>query len=215
MSSSSNHSDQYAPAVIPADYIHIRLGVSPPPGIILTIHAVPPQFPLAATYFETLLSHRSALNPVEAECSTSSLRGLDEDVAVTSPAVLAHVVELLSGYLWRTDVPALLKEHVFHLLAQTLRCLATGDGSGVASLLPPLSPPGSPVLALLMQLQSELRRLYDEETQSWPSGSTVSGSGIGLGIGDSGRFSTYFHALMEVSLAAAEVRDPSIVTENY
>lgn len=56
-----------------------------------------------------------------------------------------------------------------------------------------------------MALQTELRKLYDRETQSWglASGST-SGSSLALSSEQS-RFSTYFHALMEVCLAVAEV----------
>lgn len=34
----------------------------------------------------------------------------------------------------------------------------------------------------------------------------MSGTGIGIGFSDKGRFSTYFHALMEVNLAVAELR---------
>lgn len=36
----------------------MRLGVSPPPGIILTIHGLPPQFLLATAYIETLLTEK-------------------------------------------------------------------------------------------------------------------------------------------------------------
>lgn len=56
-----------------------------------------------------------------------------------------------------------------------------------------------------MALQTELRKLYDREIQSWglASGST-SGSSLALSSEQS-RFSTYFHALMEVCLAVAEV----------
>lgn len=139
--------------------------------------------------------------------STSPWRNFE--TVVIPPPVLLHVTELLGGYLWRTDVPALVKEYVFHLLAQCLRMFhhsesVTSTGANVS----PLSPQLSPSLALLMQLQSELRKLYDEETKSWSTSSTVSGTGIGLGVGDCGRFTTYFHSLLEVCLAMAEVTAP-------
>lgn len=56
-----------------------------------------------------------------------------------------------------------------------------------------------------MALQTELRKLYECETQSWglASGNT-SGSSLAL-VSEQSRFSTYFHALMEVCLAVAEV----------
>ena len=129
------------------------------------------------------------------------------------PGVLHHVAELLGGYLWRTDLPALIKEFVFHLLAQTLRrmyaCDSDGNlgvgGIGGGGVLPMVSSPQlSPSLALLMLLQTELRKLYDEESKHWSSSSSSSTGGAT----DQGRFSTYFHSLLELSLAVAEVTAP-------
>ena len=226
-SSSSNQSDQYAPVIVPCDLVHVRLGVSPPPGIVVTIHAIPPQFPLTLTYIETLVSqkynfeHRQMTEqrPIEGEpCgsfssvkdpgATSPWRNFE--TVVIPPPVLLHVSELLGSYLWRTDIPAQTKEYVFHLMAQCLRMLHHSEThmTSAQTLLPPVSPQLSPSLALLMQLQSELRKLYDDETKSWSTESTPSGTGMGLGVGDSGRFTTYFHALMEVSLGVAEVTAP-------
>lgn len=64
-----------------------------------------------------------------------------------------------------------------------------------------------------MALQTELRKLYDRETQGWTAaGAGAGGSsagGIALVLGaEQSRFSTYFHALMEVCLAVAEVTLP-------
>ncbi len=235
-STSSNQSDQYAPVVIPTDLVHVKIGVAPPPGVTVTIHAIPSQLPLALTYIETLVSqkynfeHRhtnSELNKateVEA-CAISNNSSFTQswsqlkdpgalspwrnfDTVVIPPPVLLHVTEMICGYMWRSDIPALMKEMLFHLLAQCLRMLHISE-SGAGTVFPTLSPQYSPCLGVLQQLQTELRKLYDEETKNWTSGTTVSGNGIGLGCGDSGRFSTYFHALMEVSLAVAEVTPTS------
>ncbi len=51
---------------------------------------------------------------------------------------------------------------------------------GVETLLSTLSPAYSPCLALLQQLQAELRKLYDEETKHWTSATSVSGNGESL-----------------------------------
>ena len=64
-----------------------------------------------------------------------------------------------------------------------------------------------------MALQTEVRKLYDRETQGWASaGASAVGGGAGggaLALGaEQSRFSTYFHALMEVCLAVAEVTLP-------
>ncbi len=86
---------------------------------------------------------------------------------------------MLCGYMWRSDIPALMKELLFHVLAQSLRMLHLSEG-GVETLLSTLSPAYSPCLALLQQLQAELRKLYDEETKHWTSATSVSGNGESL-----------------------------------
>uniref|UniRef100_A0A8C0HHZ9 HECT domain E3 ubiquitin protein ligase 4 n=1 Tax=Chelonoidis abingdonii TaxID=106734 RepID=A0A8C0HHZ9_CHEAB len=113
----------------------------------------------------------------------------------------------LGNFLWTTDMAACVKELIFHLLGELLRKIhnleqkknPAGLSSSIALQL-------NPCLAMLMALQSELHKLYDEETQNWVSGNACGGSGVG--VADQGRFSTYFHALMEGCLAVAEVTLP-------
>lgn len=120
----------------------------------------------------------------------------------------------LGGLLWTTDLAPSIKELIFHLLAELLRKIhhleqrksPAGLSSSIALLL-------NPCLAVLMALQTELRKLYDRETQGWTAGGAGAGGsssgGIALALGaEQSRFSTYFHALMEVCLAVAEVTLP-------
>lgn len=73
---------------------------------------------------------------------------------------------------------ACVKELIFHLLAELLRKIhnleqkknPAGLSSSIALQL-------NPCLAMLMALQSELHKLYDEETQNWVSGNACGGSG--------------------------------------
>lgn len=119
-------------------------------------------------------------------------------MCLISPVGLFFAV---GNFLWTTDMAACVKELVFHLLAELLRTVhaleqrkhPVGLSSSIALQL-------NPCLAMLMALQSELHKLYDEETQSWVSGSAAP---------DQGRFSVYFHALMEGCLAVAEVTLPT------
>lgn len=114
------------------------------------------------------------------------------------------------GLLWTTDLAPCIKELAFHLLAELLRKIhqleqrrtSTGISSSIALLL-------NPCLAVLMALQTELRKLYDRETQGWAASGPGGSAGGALGLGaEQGRFSTYFHALTEVCLAVAEVTLP-------
>ncbi|XP_054551299.1 probable E3 ubiquitin-protein ligase HECTD4 isoform X4 [Talpa occidentalis] len=191
--------NQYPSVILSADKVHIKLGVSPPPGAVLVLHSLPLEFPLAMAFTEQLLSWKS-----------EDVEGKSEDEPDTIPtSVLLQVVELLGNFLWTTDMAACVKELVFHLLAELLRTVHSleqrkhpaGLSSSIALQL-------NPCLAMLMALQSELHKLYDEETQSWVSGSTCGGSGTAAAP-DQGRFSTYFHALMEGCLAVAEVTLPT------
>ncbi|XP_030623120.1 LOW QUALITY PROTEIN: probable E3 ubiquitin-protein ligase HECTD4 [Chanos chanos] len=198
--------NQYPSVIIPTDRVHIRLGVSPPPGAVLVLHSLPLEFPLALAFAEQLLSW---------SLSDSSERSDDELDTVPSSALL-QVVELLGGLLWSTDLAPCIKELTFHLLAELFRKIheleqrkgPSGLSSSIGLLL-------NPCLAVLMALQTELRKLYDREIQGWAlSGSTSStasssaGSGALVLAGEQSRFSTYFHALMEVCLAVAEVTLP-------
>ncbi|XP_041436316.1 probable E3 ubiquitin-protein ligase HECTD4 isoform X3 [Xenopus laevis] len=189
--------NQYPTAIIPTDKIHVKLGVSPTPGVVLIIHSLPVEFPLAMAFTEQLLTWKLEDSEVKSE---------DELDTVPSSALL-QVVELLGTLIWTTDLAAVIKELLFHLLAELLRKVhhleqrknPSGLSSSIALQL-------NPCLAMLMALQTELRKLYDEETQNWASGNVCGGSAPGAS--EQGRFSTYFHALMEVCLAVAEVTLP-------
>jgi E3 ubiquitin-protein ligase HECTD4 len=66
------------------------------------------------------------------------------------------VIELLCGYLWRTDVPGLLKEYMFLLLAQAVRILHYCQGHGATSLSK-LSPRFSPTQGIFQAIIKELK----------------------------------------------------------
>ncbi|XP_068767531.1 probable E3 ubiquitin-protein ligase HECTD4 isoform X4 [Struthio camelus] len=189
--------NQYPSVITPTDKVHIKLGVSPPPGAVLVLHSLPLEFPLAMAFTEQLLTWK-----------LEDGDGKSEDELDTIPAsVLLQVVEFLGNFLWTTDMAACVKELIFHLLAELLRKIhSLEQKKNPAGLSSSIALQLNPCLAMLMALQSELHKLYDEETQNWASGNACGGSGVG--VADQGRFSTYFHALMEVCLAVAEVTLP-------
>lgn len=203
-SSTSNHVEQYTPAIIPSDCIHIKVGVSPPPGIIITIHALPPQFLLSLTYIETLITEtygcgtKSCLPPKQEESPSlwdmpstqapvqpkppkpvekdpnGSLWSVDN--IIITPLVFSHMIEQVCFYLWRTDVPALVKEYIFHQLAQAVRVYHYSEG-GNGTKLPSPQPHLNVNQGLMVLLQSELKILYETETKNWETQTTPSGTG--------------------------------------
>jgi len=212
-SSTSNQVEQYTPAIIPSDCIHIKVGVSPPPGIIITIHALPPQFLLSLTYIETLITEtygcgtKSCVPPRQDESPSlwdmptshpstpllskpkpvekvekdpnGSLWNVDN--IVITPYVFSHLIEQVCIYLWRTDVPALVKEYIFHQLAQAIRVYHYSEG-GNGTRLPSPQPHLSLNQGLMVLLQSELKILYETETKGWETRTTPSGTGKALYI---------------------------------
>ncbi|XP_052243277.1 probable E3 ubiquitin-protein ligase HECTD4 isoform X2 [Dreissena polymorpha] len=240
ITSTSNQDDQYTPAIIPTDCIHVKVGVSPPPGIVITIHALPPQFLLAMTYIETLITEtygcgtKSCVPPKQEEpCSlwdmpsspqsqtqttpTKMAKSMEKepneslwnlDNIVITPPVFSHMIEQICFYLWRTDVPALIKEYVFHQLAQSVRVYHYSEGGNSCKLPSPL-PHLNVNQGLMVMLHSELKILYETETKGLDVITTPSGSGFGIGVSDQGRFSTYFHALLELNLAVGELSKPT------
>uniref|UniRef100_A0A671K5X4 Probable E3 ubiquitin-protein ligase HECTD4 n=1 Tax=Sinocyclocheilus anshuiensis TaxID=1608454 RepID=A0A671K5X4_9TELE len=197
--------NQYPSIIIPTDKVHVKLGVSPPPGAVLVLHSLPLEFPLALAFAEQLLTYTIG----------ETIDRSEDELDTVPTSVLMQVVELLGGLLWTTDIAPCIKELIFHLLAELLRKIHAFERrktpSGLSSHITLLL---NPCLTVLMVLQSELRKLYDHETQSW---GLVSGGSCTSAAGSSGalalvtersRFSTYFHALMEVCLAVAEVTLP-------
>ncbi|XP_058014322.1 probable E3 ubiquitin-protein ligase HECTD4 isoform X2 [Ahaetulla prasina] len=189
--------NQYPSVIISTDKVHIKLGVSPPPGAVLVLHSLPLEFPLAVAFAEQLLTWKQE----DGEGRS------DEEPDAIPASVFLQVVEILGNFLWTTSMAPCVKELLFHLLAELLRKIhSLEQRKSPAGLSSSIALQLNPCLAMLMALQSELHKLYDEETQSWVSGNACGGAGVGGA--DQGRFSTYFHALMEVCLAVAEVTLP-------
>uniref|UniRef100_A0A8C6YBB9 HECT domain E3 ubiquitin protein ligase 4 n=1 Tax=Naja naja TaxID=35670 RepID=A0A8C6YBB9_NAJNA len=189
--------NQYPSVIISTDKVHIKLGVSPPPGAVLVLHSLPLEFPLAVAFAEQLLAWKQEDGEGRA----------DEELDTIPASVFLQVVEILGNFLWTTSMAPCVKELLFHLLAELLRKVhSLEQRRSPAGLSSSIALQLNPCLAMLMALQSELHKLYDEETRSWVSGNA--GGGAGVGGADQGRFSTYFHALMEACLAVAEVTLP-------
>ena len=120
------------------------------------------------------------------------LQTKSNDALSITPLVLRQVAKIIGIYLWRTDIPPLLKECTFHMLAQTLRALYASESYLTASVKRIAPSP-----QLYLQLQTELYKLYDHEIKSSSTDF---------------RFSSYFQALLEVVLAAFETTSSPIVS---
>ena len=202
---SSHVVDPYPTVMLPCNKIHVKAGVSPAPNFILSIHGLPAEFPLAIAFVESLISccqevggqkvkgHPSVLlNPVP-EPKGEREEILKKPVKI-STGIYVRVLELLCGYMSKADVPAIIKEPLFLIIAQVLRLIRKDDADG-ASASPVTMIPQS-VIQDLKKFRCELGKLYDEEALL---------AVIGSGSATPGQRTSYFQSLMELCLAVSEV----------
>ena len=121
---------------------------------------------------------------------------LKEKPVQIPPRVIARAAELLSHYLMAAKVPSLIKEYLFHMLAQLLRMLYKREFSGESITAATTALPFA-VITHLCELRAELGKLFDHESTSDTLTSITPG-----------HQSKYFQSLMELCLALAEVTSP-------
>ena len=111
-------------------------------------------------------------------------------------SVLARATELVMNYMWHSAMPSVIKEYLFHTLAQLLRLMykseVTANVASASTCLP------FALLTQLQQLQTELKKLFEHESLSSSPLTPLS----------PGQYSSYFQSLMELCLAVAEITSP-------
>lgn len=194
MQSSSNQycGHTYPSLFLPFNRIHIKFGgCSTRPGKLLKVLALPSDFPLALTFVH-ILSRFAAKLFVEGTMS--------ESVRQCTTA-LNVCLESLSKFLNRLDIPIPLKELVMHQLADIMWtfCVTASDTAQLYSL------PSDCV----QNMKQELQKVYETESSSFVSGKSKSPAKVypapgSIAESGTGRFSTYFQAVLEFVLAALE-----------
>ena len=194
MQSSSNQycGHTYPSLFLPFSRIHVKFGgCNTRPGKLLKILALPPDFPLALTFAHIL--SRFATQVFEKDPKSESTR--------QCTTALNVCLESLSKLLNRLDVSIPLKELVMHQLADVMwtLCVIASQSTQLYSL------PSD----CIQNVKQELQKVFETESSSFSSGKGKSASKVypppgSLAEGDTGRFSTYFQAILEFMLAALE-----------
>ena len=191
--SSSNHycGPAHPSLVLPFSRIHVKLGgCSTKPGRTINVLSLPADFPLALAFTHILIQHACSVH--------QSSR--PEPTLVCSKA-LSVCAESLSKLVTRLDCPLPLKETLLQQLSEVLWTLCSIAPAGYA----PYSLPGE----FLQSIRQELLKVYDSEVSNFSSSKSKEKSPSfpppgSIGDGGSGKFSTYFQALLEFFLAAVE-----------
>lgn len=193
--SSSNHycGLPYPSLILPFSRIHVKLGgCSTRPGKVLNILSLPADYPLCLAFTHTLSRH---------VCNMHKNAELSPDSVLQCSKALSVCLEGLVRFLSRLDCPLPLKETVLHLFSEVLWTLRAVAPAGFS----PYSLPSD----FLQSMRQELMKLFSNESSSFPSEKSKMKSSVfppagSIGEGSSGKFSTYFQAVLELVLAAME-----------
>ena len=195
----SHNIDPYPTVILPCDKVHVKVGVSPVPGYLVSIHGLPSEFPLTMAYLEALMGcyqhKKDASIRKRHEEVNEREQILDKPIHIRAP-VLARATELVMNYMWYSSIPSIIKEFLFHTLAQLLRLMykseVTSNAASASTCLP------FALLTQLQQLQSELKKLFEHESLASSPLTPL----------NPGQYSSYFQSLMELCLAVAEITSP-------
>lgn len=175
--------------LLPANRFHLRLGSSNVKGLVLRLTGIPQALPMCLSFVETFLD----------VCSTNdgeTNEGCKVNQVVTSPC-LGEMLELLQRFLITSTLSPFMRELVFHILAQIFRLLARKAPSDRLQFCYEAS------LNFLNSLKSELFKLMEKEV----SISRVNALEYVLNCNfEKVKFSSYLQSLLELVLAAVEVR---------
>lgn len=186
-SQSQHCGSPYPSVLVPFNLIHIKWGGCPPPGKVLAITAIPEDLPLSLSFIHTL--------------THSSLSSFEDKLEYCSALTMCS--DALISLLTHQDCPVLLKETLFHQLAEVMWTLMAISPEEYTMPTATVS-----FSEFFHKIQEEVLLLYEAECSAFvtdkgktPGQFPPSGS---MAQGDVGKFSTYFQALLELVLATQQ-----------
>jgi len=156
----------FKPVIMATDKVRVSHSGGEDLGIKLYLHGIPQQFPLAALYLEQVLEESFSQ-----EFSKLITKGISH-----------QILEIMSGLLMHYDMPQVVKERMFLLLAEFLKCYDEKVRQTKQEI-------HLPHLQVFAHIHGELKVLYEYETTRKLFR----------------RFSSYLQALFEVSAAITDL----------
>ena len=177
--------------VLPFSKVHIKMGgCNTCPAKLVNTLSIPSDFPLALAFIQVLSNHMASLHTQNPGSGSS----------VQCSRALSVCLESLTKLITRLEMPQVLKERTLHLFSGVVWTFcATATDSVSAPALPN---------DFVQGLRHEALKLYELEAGKFTKGKQKvayppPGS---VSEGGSGKFSTYFQALLECFLAATTYR---------
>ncbi|XP_048583049.1 probable E3 ubiquitin-protein ligase HECTD4 isoform X2 [Nematostella vectensis] len=180
--------DMYPSRILPCNTLDVRVEDGAVDGPIVDVHFINPDVLFALVFIE-----------VFTDCFQWLPEEADEKI---SRSTVLNILEILTCFLLKTALPAILRESIFHLLAELLRASHKLEVRAGTVLSREYTAPLTLILTRLSPLRTELQKLLEKEV----SATTTSALDFVLKCNfENDKFSSYLQALFELVLATAEV----------
>ena len=205
--SGSTSFNLYPDVILPCNRLHLHFLTSAIEGLVVHLNAFPADFFLSLVFIEVFVSFYLEN---AAELSRNTETGVvdnagdaaDRRKASIHRTVAFNLTDLLSSFLLKSSLPAVIKEIVYHLLAQLLRACHHVESQANRPHSPEHLFTLNLVLSRLAPLRTELQKLLEKEL----SATNTAALDFILNCNfEHSEFSSYLQALLGLVSAANEV----------
>lgn len=115
----------YPDVILPCNRLDVRCSSSATEGLVLHLNAFPAEFFMSLVFIEVFISFYEE-NSVEGfrnskNTNTSGVEDTSSRRSLNQKTVVYSLIEILSSFLMKSDLPAVVKEIIYHLLGQLIR----------------------------------------------------------------------------------------------
>lgn len=197
----------YPDMILPCNRLHLHFLTSATEGLMLHLNAFPAEFFLSLVFIEVFVSFylenaAELSRNTEKRVADNAGHANDRRKASIQKTVAFNLTDLLSSFLLNSNLPAVIKEIIYHLLAQLLRAVHHVESRAHQPHSPEHLFTLDLVLSRLAPLRTELQKLLEKEL----SATNTAALDFILNCNfEHSEFSSYLQALLGLVSAANEV----------
>ena len=203
----SSKTNLYPDMILPCNRLYLQFSPLATEGLVVHLNAFSADFFLSLVFIEVFIQ---VYLETAAEFSRNSEKTCEdnaEDVeekrrALIHKTVVFNLTDILSSYLLKSNLPAVIKEIIFHLLAQLIRSCHHVESQAAQPHTPDHWGTFDLFISRLGPLRSELQKLLEKEL----SATNTAALDFILNCNfEHSEFSSYLQALLGLVSAAHEV----------
>lgn len=200
----SNKANVYPDSILPCNRLHFQFSPSATEGLVAHVDAFSSEFFLSLVFIEVFV--QVYLENAE-ELSKNLKSNCAENVqnkrkALIHRTVVLNLIDIISSFLMKSNLPAVIKEIIFHLLAQLIRTCHHVESQATQPQSPDHWGTFDLFLSRLGPLRNELQKLLEKEL----SATNTAALDFILNCNfEHSEFSSYLQALLNLVSAAHEV----------